>query len=176
MIDGRFHYDNKEFQLLNNIDAKTYFTTGNHETYAGIGLIDNLLNNTKVNILRNQTIMANNIHIIGIDDSDDTLQVRKQLGTIKIDESKYTILMYHRPSGFKDAASSNIDLMLTGHTHAGQIYPFNFLIALFNGYVRGLHHINQSYIYVCEGIGTWGPPMRLGTKAELVNIIVYPNT
>jgi predicted MPP superfamily phosphohydrolase len=189
LIDGRFKYDPKDFQMLNNLKGDVYFTIGNHETYAGIGVIEDLLKNTKVKMLRNELHKAGDIdkeiNIIGIDDSEDALQVRTLLKQISYKKSKYNILMYHRPTGYKDAAAAQIDLMLSGHTHGGQIYPFHYLITLVIRPVSGLHHIIQSknnqsqneysYLYISDGIGTWGPPMRLGTKAELSNIIINPD-
>ena len=170
LLDGRYKYDPKDFQSLNTLKGNVYFTTGNHEFYAGVDLVTNLLNDTKVQILRNEATNFDKIQIIGIDDAEDRKQVAKQLENMTLNTSQYIILMYHRPPGFADAAAKGIDLMTVGHTHAGQIYPFNYISALYNGPVRGLHQLNNSYLYVSEGTGTWGPPMRFFSKNEITEI------
>jgi hypothetical protein len=82
---------------------------------------------------------------------------------------KYTILMNHRPIGWKDA-SKYVNLMLSGHTHGGQIWPFTYLIYLEGNVNKGIHRVpgNEHFmLYVSSGTGTWGPPMRLGTNTEI---------
>ena len=65
-------------------------------------------------------------------------------------------------------------LQLSGHTHAGQIFPFTTLVKIDQPYVRGLHRHEATQIYVSEGTGYWGPPMRLGTWAEITTIELVP--
>lgn len=169
LIDGPHKYENGEFNELNNIKAPIYYTIGNHEYHAGLDKVYELLKETKIKILRNESVSVQGIQIIGIDDSEDRHQVNKQLKKISIDKSKFVILMYHRPTGFK-SASKDIDLMLTGHTHAGQIYPFNLITKIFVRPVKGLHKHNSAYLYVNPGTGWWGPPMRLGSRNEITVI------
>lgn len=175
LVDGRYKYPEDYFKSLNNIKAKTYFVIGNHETYAGTERITDSLENINISILRNTDTIINELQIIGIDDSEDKKQVETQLSSIKIDKSKYSVLLYHRPDGFKQAVVHNIDLMLSGHTHAGQIFPFNILTYWANGFNQGLYKMNSSTLYVSSGIGTWGPPMRLGTRSEIVLIRLLPS-
>jgi uncharacterized protein len=175
LLDGGFPYNPDDFNEFNKLKGKVYFTIGNHEHYAGLDVMNSVLKDKNVTILRNALAKFKNIQIIGIDDAEDRKQVDKQLSTIDYDRSKYTILLYHRPPGFKYAAANGVDLMLVGHTHAGQIYPFNYLSALANGLNRGLHRENDSFLYISQGIGTWGPPMRLGSRSEIVRISVYPS-
>ena len=77
--------------------------------------------------------------------------------------------MAHQPR-FIEEVPSSVDLVLSGHTHGGQIIPFNFLVSLVQPYVRGLHQHNLStQIYVNKGTGFWGPPMRLGASSEITH-------
>ena len=76
--------------------------------------------------------------------------------------------MYHRPIGFEAAVESGIDLMLAGHTHNGQIAPFNLIVGLGFEHMSGLYRHGGSYLYVTTGTGTWGPRMRLGSNNEIV--------
>jgi predicted MPP superfamily phosphohydrolase len=69
-----------------------------------------------------------------------------------------------------EAAEQGVDLQLSGHTHGGQIWPFNYLVQLQQPYIAGLHRHRDTFIYVSPGTGYWGPPMRLGTRAEITRI------
>ena len=83
-----------------------------------------------------------------------------------------TILLAHQPKFIEELGSYTPDLILSGHTHGGQIWPFEYLVRLQQPYVKGLHRLpNNSYIYVNSGIGFWGPPMRLESQAEIAYII-----
>jgi len=84
------------------------------------------------------------------------------------------ILMYHQPLMLGHAAQLGVDLMLSGHTHHGQIWPFGYLSRLYYPLQHGLYTINQCKLYVSAGIGTWGPPMRLGAPPEMVCIRLHP--
>jgi predicted MPP superfamily phosphohydrolase len=82
-----------------------------------------------------------------------------------------TILLAHQPKYIEEV--SNVDLMLSGHTHGGQIYPFKYLIKLVQPYIKGLHqHNDDLQIYINKGTGFWGPPMRLGASSEITLITI----
>ncbi|MBT7903597.1 hypothetical protein HN587_07070 [Candidatus Woesearchaeota archaeon] len=78
--------------------------------------------------------------------------------------------MYHQPKGMIEAEKAGINLQLAGHTHNGQIFPFNFVVKAVFPHVRGLYKINNLNLYVSPGTGTWGPPMRLGSSNEITVI------
>ncbi len=86
------------------------------------------------------------------------------------DSGKALVLLAHQPHGFDNAASLGVDLQLSGHTHGGQVYPFNYIVKLFQPYLAGLYQKGNSHIYVSCGTGYWGPPMRLGVPAEITEI------
>ena len=68
---------------------------------------------------------------------------------------------------FEDAEKAGIDLMLSGHTHKGQVFPFNLVVKKVFRYVSGLHRLGDSFLYVSQGTGTWGPDMRVGSFSEI---------
>jgi hypothetical protein len=83
-----------------------------------------------------------------------------------------TILLAHQPR-YIEEVTEGVDLMLSGHTHGGQLYPFRFLVQLQQPYISGLHqHTPELQIYVNKGTGFWGPPMRLGASSEITEIVI----
>jgi predicted MPP superfamily phosphohydrolase len=83
-----------------------------------------------------------------------------------------TILLAHQPKYTEELGTYTPELILSGHTHGGQIWPFEYLVRLQQPYVKGLHKLpNGSHIYVNSGIGFWGPPMRLDSQAEIAYIV-----
>jgi uncharacterized protein len=93
--------------------------------------------------------------------------LKNSLSKLEIDDEKPSILLYHLPTGLKVVNSAGIDLQLSGHTHNGQMMPFNFLVKLMFPYMTGLYEYKGSKLYVSQGTGTWGPPMRLGSNCEI---------
>jgi predicted MPP superfamily phosphohydrolase len=154
---------------LNRLAVPVFFVSGNHERYVGYDNVARLLASTRVRWLRNEAVTCNNIRIVGIDDNVSSKTMDEALSRVD-GGTAYTILMYHRPEWFNTAASRNVNLMLTGHTHRGQIWPFNFVVGSIYEYIDGLHEIDHMYLYVSTGTGTWGPRMRLGSHSEIVMI------
>lgn len=145
-----------------------YFVIGNHERYEDLQDILTRLGKVGVQTLRNTSCWFRpDVQIVGIDDKDDSQQVEKQLRQIQISSTVFTLLLYHRPEGLVAAAHAGIQLMLSGHTHNGQIFPFNVLVAKVFEYVEGLFSYHGTHLYVSQGTGTWGPVLRLGTRAEI---------
>jgi len=144
-----------------------YYCTGNHERYEDLDDILQRLVSHGVHVLRNQSINVGGIQIIGIDDQEDALQVNKQLANIEVNRDIFSILLYHRPVGLEACDDHGVDLMLSGHTHGGQIVPFNFLVNRVFERTSGLYFHGSSSLYVSEGTGTWGPMIRLGTRSEI---------
>jgi predicted MPP superfamily phosphohydrolase len=173
LVDGKFDYKSDAFKALNNINAKTFFVMGNHDYYAGTARVEALLRQYPIAILRDESIIYDELQIIGFDDSEDKHKIEHGLKSISIIHDKFSILLYHRPEGFKYAATRHIDLMLAGHTHSGQIFPFNIFSYFANGYLQGLYKDGNSSLYVSAGVGTWGPPMRTGSRSEIVEIIIH---
>ena len=84
-----------------------------------------------------------------------------------LDPSKPPIVLYHTPTELEATADAGVGLQLSGHTHAGQMLPFNYLVRLMFRYMNGIYKYKDTYLYVSPGTGTWGPPMRLGSRCEI---------
>lgn len=164
-----------ELQSLKSITGPVYFSIGNHEKYEDLDEILQRMFNLGVKSLRNDQVrFRDDIQIIGIDDMDDAMQVKRQLQHIEISDEAFVVLMYHRPRGLEAAADAGIDLMLSGHTHNGQIFPFNFVVSSVFDKVKGMYKNGNSRLYVSQGTGTWGPVMRFGTQSEITLFEIVP--
>ena len=163
-----------ELAALADLRGSVYCITGNHERYAGLDHVLPVLADLGVRVLRNEHIILDDIQLIGIDDAEHHEQVAQQLPHIDHDPDKYRVLLYHRPAGWQDAVEHGIELMLSGHTHNGQIIPFNLLVRQEFKWIKGLYQQDRSHLYVSTGTGTWGPVMRLGSVNEITCIDLLP--
>ena len=156
-----------ELAPLGEFDAPAFFAIGNHERYVDLAAIDERLRALGIKVLRNEATIAGPFQIIGIDDVDQAARIVAPLGRIGLSKEHYGVLLYHRPDGFDAAVERAIPLTLSGHTHAGQLIPFNFLVQRIYPRIRGLYESNGSRLYVSPGTGTWGPILRIGSRSEI---------
>ena len=148
-----------------------YFITGNHETYLGIDKAREALKNTRIKFMRDEIINIGGMQIVGINYplrgfSKDIAPILKN-----INPGLPGILLYHEPVNIELARKAGVNLQLSGHTHAGQLFPIGYISNLiYKGFGYGLHTIGNYSIYTTSGAGTWGPPMRTGNRPEIVEI------
>jgi predicted MPP superfamily phosphohydrolase len=122
---------------LQGLVAPVIFTSGNHEAYTRHDNVRQMLSPAKIRWLRNEVMEFKGIRIIGVDNSYGTELLQSVLGRTP-PSTVFTVLMNHQPRGFDVAARHRIDLMLSGHVHNGQIWPFNYIVGLFYPYLNGL--------------------------------------
>ncbi len=158
-----------QLQPLTALRMPVYFCTGNHEHYEDLEAILARLTNLGVEVLRGRYVDAHGLQIIGFDDHSNPDFLRDALPALNLNRQRYALLLFHRPLGLEHAAANGIDLQISGHTHNGQIVPFNLLVRSQFKYLKGLHKNNATHLYVNEGTGTWGPVMRLGTRSEITH-------
>ncbi len=170
LIDPAEDLTDNSLKILEEFKAPVYWVSGNHERLAGMKSVIRMIEQTSVIPLRNETTQIGNIQLIGIDDSRNRKQVEQVLTGIDVDPDCYSILMYHQPEGCNAAAKAGIDLMLCGHTHNGQIWPFNWVVRSRFKYLCSLYEIDGMKLYVSPGSGTWSPPMRLGSRNQVTMI------
>jgi len=156
-----------------------YYIVGNHEYFHGIDEIMEYVKDLGITVLQNESMQIGNpeypFWISGVYDyfgyrhgshKPDILKA-----TTPINNTDPTLLLAHQPRFIEKLYGFKPDLILSGHTHGGQIWPFNYLVKLAQPFVKGLHKLDTNrYIYVNSGIGFWGPPMRLGSQAEITVI------
>ena len=90
------------------------------------------------------------------------------------DPARPVVLLAHQPKAVAEAAEHGVDLVLSGHTHGGQLWPWTWMVKLDQPYVAGLHRLRDTAVYVSQGTGYWGPPMRIGTTAEITQVVLVP--
>lgn len=150
-----------------------YCVLGNHESYFGKNKSSNIIKSLGLTLLKNDSLkIKNNIMLTGIDYSRST-DSKKELSLLKtFTENNYNILLKHVPTP-PDTFCEQTDLMLSGHTHKGQIFPFNFFVRMIHKYMYGLYSLDEnSYIYVSSGSGYWEIPLRIMARPEVVIINV----
>ena len=161
---------------ISEINAKKgiYFVTGNHETYLGLPEVFKTLQKTKVNILKDEVVNVEGLKIIGINYPvrGEDKNIVSTLNSLKKDYyGAPNILMYHSPVNIEQIKNSGVNLELCGHTNNGQIFPLGLLTKMiYGGYDYGLFKMGNYTLYVTNGVGTWGPPMRIGNAPEIVEI------
>ncbi|HEY6131648.1 MAG TPA: metallophosphoesterase, partial [Halioglobus sp.] len=164
----------EQLAALARCNMPIYFTIGNHERYEDLDAIMQRLEQLNVTVLRSRAVKQDAVQIIGIDDSERPSKVQRELAKIDIDKNCFVLLLYHRPRGLTAAAAAGVDLMISGHTHNGQIVPFNLVVGRVFKRLVGLFHHGQTTLYVSPGTGTWGPIMRLGSRGEVTLFEVQP--
>jgi predicted MPP superfamily phosphohydrolase len=152
----------------------SFFVTGNHEYYAGAAAWCTELSSRGIRVLRNERVLLSHagapIEIGGVDDAfahgdghhPDLNQALA--GTIA---GRALVFLAHQPSLGVQAAQRGASLVLSGHTHGGQLWPFVHLVKLVQPLVAGLARVGGGWVYVSRGTAWWGPKMRLGAPNEL---------
>jgi predicted MPP superfamily phosphohydrolase len=154
-----------------------FFVTGNHEYFVDTDDWLRHLPTLGIEVLRNERVPivrgSASFDLAGIDDRtaassgvpghgadlDAALDGR--------DESRPVVLLAHQPVMVDQARAAGVDLQISGHTHGGQLWPFDTLIRLDQPVVEGLSRHGDTQLYVTSGAGYWGPPMRIGARPEV---------
>lgn len=174
-FDGTPLDTKKVTEPFQDISSKygVYLAPGNHEEYGDETNFINSLESANVHVLNNQKEIVNGLQIIGINYSDTKKpeQERSVLEKLAIDKSQASILIKHEPANIDVAEEFNIRLQVSGHTHKGQMFPLSLLTKkIYKKFYYGLNTLNQTQVYTTSGVGTWGPPQRIGTDSEIVVI------
>ena len=150
-----------------------YFVTGNHEEFSDPRKYLEAIKEAGIRVLDNQKIVIDGLQIVGVNhgDSAEPARFRSILAQADIDQNQASILLSHSPHALSVVEEAGVSLQLSGHTHAGQIFPFTwFARNIFGERTYGLSRFGELMVYTSSGAGTWGPPMRVGTRPEVVLI------
>jgi len=181
LVDGSTMHLASEVEAVFRLKAPlgVFFITGNHEFISGVDSWVTHLREGGIEVLENATIpiehQGESFNLVGIEDWDSARFHRTRRPNLPkalkgVDTSLPTILLAHQPKAILEASELGIDLQLSGHTHGGQFAPFNWLIFLDQPYRNGLYQRGDTQLYINEGTGYWGPPLRIGTRSEITHI------
>ncbi|MFZ5571968.1 MAG: metallophosphoesterase [Thermodesulfobacteriota bacterium] len=181
LVDGSVPRLSADVAPLSGLQAAhgKFFVTGNHEYYSGADAWVEKVRSLGFTVLLNEHRLVQHgqgrLLIAGVTDyrggrfapSHESNPFQAMAGAPKADLS---VLLAHQPRSIFDAAKAGFDLQISGHTHGGQFFPWNYIVFLTQPYVTGLHRHAGTRIYISGGTGYWGPPVRLGSPSEITLI------
>ncbi len=153
-----------------------FFAPGNHEYYYGdFDVKMEFLRSLGIKTLINQSENIADISIIGVSDPAAARVKAEEPNATKAftGVGKTTVLLAHQPKTAKEAMAFHPNVVFCGHTHNGQIWPFNYLVSLVQPFVYGEYEDGKSKIIVSSGVGVWGPPMRLFSRSEILVVTFF---
>jgi len=149
------------------------YITGNHEEFGDSSDFLAAVRRAGITILMDEKADVHGVDIVGVDyhNANDVGRFSKILSAQSLVPNKPSILLKHEPNNLAVAADAGISLQLSGHTHYGQQWPFGLLAQLsYRGYAYGLREVKNMQMLTSSGIGTWGPPLRVGSNSEIALI------
>jgi predicted MPP superfamily phosphohydrolase len=185
LIDSNIALKPQIFELFKRIKAHQYFSAGNHEFYIDMERALEKIKDSGITILRNRMVETHGLQLIGLDymSADkmtfdphmvNDMTMKEELPKIVRKKNKPTVLVHHSPVGIQYVTKGSIDVMLSGHTHGGQIFPGTWIADYQFPLKTGVHRIGDTWFAVSQGAGTFGPWMRLGTSNEIQLIHLIP--
>lgn len=179
LVDGTVEQLAPLVEPLRDLRARdgVFFVTGNHEYYSGADAWIAHLATLGIRVLRNERvpIRGGAFDLAGVDDASAARMLphhgQDVAGALAgRDPARAVVLLAHQPKAVPHAVAADVDLQLSGHVHGGQMVPFNWLARLDQPFVKGLHRVERTWLYVSTGTGYWGPPMRVGPGAEVTHV------
>lgn len=183
LVDGDVPTLGPLLEPLRGLRARhgVFFVTGNHEFISGVEPWVAFLPTLGIRVLHNERVTIGEgddaFELAGVEDRSagrfNSARAPDLARALRgWDRAKELVLLAHQPKQARDAAKEGVGLVLSGHTHGGQIWPFSYLVMLDQPWIAGLHRAGETQVYVSEGTGYWGPPMRLGTRGEITRVVL----
>jgi predicted MPP superfamily phosphohydrolase len=181
LVDGSVDQLREAVAPLAELRAKhgVFFVTGNHEYYSGVHRWCRELSRLGIRVLRNERVSIGDesasFDLAGVDDASAHRFGRGHGADLESalagrDPERELVLLAHQPRQIHEASGLGVGLQLSGHTHGGQLWPWKYMVRLEQPVVSGLARVGRTQLYVSNGTGYWGPPMRLGAPAEITRI------
>ena len=148
-----------------------YFSTGNHEEFSDPTPYIEAIKRAGIRVLANQSVNLEGLTVAGVlyHDSTHIIRMKAFLAGLNLDRALPCILLNHAPARLPIVEQAGFSLQLSGHTHGGQFLPFTWITQrVYGRFTRGLHRFGSLQVCTSTGAGTWGPPMRVGTRPEMV--------
>lgn len=182
LVDGSVSELAPHVAPLSRLTAQhgVYFVTGNHEYYSNAHAWINEIRRLGVTVLMNEHVMLTHqgapLLVAGVTDYsaqhfDETHRSDPHAAIAGApQDAKVKVLLAHQPRSASAAADAGFDLQLSGHTHGGQFFPWNFFVPLQQPYTAGLNRLRALWVYTSRGTGYWGPPKRLWAPSEITRL------
>ena len=186
LVDGSVEQLASHTAPLSKLSARhgAFFVTGNHEYYSGERAWTNEIERLGLTVLKNEHVVLRHagalLVLAGVDD----------IGAQHFDPAQRSdpaaalygapagagakILLAHQPSSAAAAAKAGFDVQISGHTHGGQVWPWNHFVRFFQPFTAGLYRLKNLWVFVSRGTGYWGPPNRFGVPSEITRIRLVP--
>lgn len=179
IIEQKAKYLKEHIKLFEELSAKSYFVTGNHDIVYGAKELESLMQKSGVECIDNQIAKLNikgiGFQLVGLSDRYSFLRgIKRPIKELfsKLDPNLPTILLTHQPKDAEYIKEHRIDIQLSGHTHGGQIYPLTVFVKLFQPFFSGLYRYGQTDIYVSNGVGYWGVDVRYKALNEVAILTI----
>ncbi|MDY6947258.1 MAG: metallophosphoesterase [Pseudomonadota bacterium] len=188
LVDGSVRELAAHVEPLSRLRARhgTFFVTGNHEYYSGERAWTNELRRLGMRVLVNEHVVVAHgdakLVIAGVTDFGahhfDPVNRSDPAAALNDapSDAGAKILLAHQPRSAPAAEAAGFDLQLSGHTHGGQFWPWNFFVRLQQPFTAGLDRLGSLWVYTSRGTGYWGPPKRFGAPSEITRIRLVPAT
>lgn len=176
LVDGPLSELRAHIEPLRQLHARdgVFAVTGNHEYYWNIEPWLDHIRSLGIRILRNERVTIDGaFELAGVDDASFGEDVPRAVEGR--DRAKPLVLLAHHPRTITRAIQAGVDLQLSGHTHGGQLLPWGWLARIWDPKVAGLARFDDTWLYVSDGTGFWGPPLRVGTRCEIAAITLTPS-
>jgi len=182
LVDGSVQQLSSHTAPLADLAARhgVYFVTGNHEYYSGERAWTAEIRRLGLRVLKNEHVVLNHdgasLVLAGVTDLSahhfDAAEHSDPVAALRGSpaDAGAKILLAHQPNSAAGAAGAGFDVQISGHTHGGQFWPWNFFIGLFQPFTGGLYRLKNLWVYVSRGTGYWGPPNRFGVPSEITRI------
>ncbi len=186
LVDGSVGQLAHHTEPLSRLAARhgSYFVTGNHEYYSGVGGWIEELRRLGLRVLMNEHVVLRHdgeeVVVAGVTDfsahhyhpSHRSDPAAAMAGAPA--EAGVRLLLAHQPRSAFAAEPAGFDLQISGHTHGGQFWPWNFFVKLQQPFTAGLRRLGGLWVYTSRGTGYWGPPKRLGAPSEITHLRLVP--
>jgi uncharacterized protein len=154
-----------------------YFVGGNHDDYGGRAAYFRAIREAGIRVLDNERVVLHGLQLIGVHDRETHRReaYRQTLAETGLEPGAASVLLAHRPSNLAIPEKAGVRLQLSGHTHRGQFWPWTLVAERVHGkFAYGLNRYSRLQVLTSSGVGTWGPPIRLGTRSEIVLVRLRP--
>lgn len=164
----------EQLECFRELEALSYYVTGNHDIVYGPKHLETIMKVAGVYCLDNKiakiALKGSVLQLVGLSDRYGFVRgikrpIKELFGSLDPDLS--TILLTHQPKDAAHIGDFRVDIQLSGHTHGGQVYPFNIVVKYFQPYISGLYRHNNTLLYVCRGLGYWGVRVRYRVPPEI---------